>query len=48
MLRDIVNFEMFHIGKNNFKPVKHWTSHCLRFKVFLDEEKIKIHRILLV
>ena len=47
LLRDMVNFEMFHIGKNNFKPLKHWTFHCFRFKVFLDEKTIKIHCILL-
>ena len=48
LLRDMVNFEVFRIGENNFKPLQRWTFDCLSFKVLLDEKKIKIHCILLV
>jgi len=37
LLRDMVNFQMFYIGENNFKSLQRWTFHCLRFKELLDE-----------
>ena len=28
LLRDVVNFQMLHIGENNFKSLQLWTFHC--------------------
>ena len=41
LLRDMVNFQMLHIGENNFKSLQLWTFHCLRFKELLDEIRLK-------
>ena len=37
----MVNFQMLHIGENNFKSLQLWTLHCLRFKKLLDEIPFK-------
>ena len=44
LLRDMVNFQMLHIGENNFKSLQLWTFHCLRFKELLDE--MPLHSII--
>ena len=41
LLRDVVNFQMLHIGDNNFKSLQLWTFHCLRFKELLDKIRLK-------
>ena len=41
LLRDMVNFQMLHIGENNFKSLQLWTFLCLRFKELLDEIRLK-------
>ena len=41
LLHDMVNFQMFYIGENNFKSLLLWTFHCLRFKELLDEIRLK-------
>ena len=41
LLRDVVNFQMLHIGENNFKSLQIWKFHCLRFKELLDEIGVK-------
>ena len=41
LLRDMDNFQMLHIGENNFKSLQLWTFHCLRFKELLDETRSK-------
>ena len=41
LLRDMVNFEMLHIGENNFKSLQLWTFHCLEFKELLDEIRLQ-------
>ena len=33
----MVNFQMLHIGENNFKSLQLWTFYCLKFKELLDE-----------
>ena len=48
LLRDVVNFQMLHIGKNNFKSLQLWTFHCIRFKKIAAWNSIKIHCILLL
>ena len=37
----MVNFQMLHIGENNFKSLQLWAFHCLRFKELLDEIRLK-------
>ena len=41
LLRDMVDFQMLHIGENNFKSLQIWAFHCLRFKKLVDEIGLK-------
>ena len=42
LLHDMVNFQMLHIGENNFKSLQLETFHCLRFKELLDEIRLQL------
>ena len=41
LLRDMLNFQMLHIGENNFKSLQLWAFDCLRFKELPDEIRLK-------
>ena len=41
LLRGIVNFQMLHIGENNFKSLQLRTFYCFWFKKLLDEILLK-------
>ena len=41
LLRDMVNFQTFWIGENNFKSLQLLTFRLLRFKELLDETRLK-------
>ena len=41
LLRDMVNFQMLHIGENYFISFRLWIFHCLGFKKLLDEIRLK-------
>ena len=48
LLRDMNNFQMLHIGENNFKSLQVETFHCLRFKKSLDEIRLNLMHSVIV